>query len=155
MLLIAAALAPADLRYLRVVAAALGLAVLVEVHDIRELDAALDAGAEIVGIDRSEPMLSRARHQITHSRSQKRTGGPRLVRGDIRALPFQARMFSMVLAPYGVLQSLLAERDLAATLESVGRVLAPGGTFGIDLVPDVPNWREYENRVQHRGRATG
>jgi hypothetical protein len=61
----------------------------------------------------------------------------------------------MVLAPYGVLQSLLGDRDLAATLESVGRVLAPGGSFGIDLVPDVPSWREYEDRVQLRGRAAG
>jgi hypothetical protein len=61
----------------------------------------------------------------------------------------------MVMAPYGILQSLLSDRDLVATLESVGRVLSGGGTFGIDLVPDVPNWREYENRVQLRGRAAG
>ena len=61
----------------------------------------------------------------------------------------------MVLAPYGIVQSLLAERDLAATLESVRRVLAPGGTFGIELVPDVPRWREYRNRLQLRGRAAG
>jgi ubiquinone/menaquinone biosynthesis C-methylase UbiE len=110
------------------------------------------AGVDLVGIDRSAPMLTRARRQITNSRSRQ-TRGLRLVRGDIRALPFQAHRFSIVLAPYGVLQSLLAERDLTATLESVSRVLAPGGTFGIDLVPDVPNWREYDNRVQLRGRA--
>jgi hypothetical protein len=78
-----------------------------------------------------------------------------LVRGDIRDLPFGASQFSMVLAPYGVLQSLLRERDLSATLESVARILRPGGVFGIDLVPDVPNWREYDDRVQLRGRTTG
>ena len=61
----------------------------------------------------------------------------------------------MVLAPYGILQSLTRERDLAATLESVARVLERGGTFGIDLVPDVPNWREYRNKVQLRGRTAG
>ena len=45
---------------------------------------------------------------------------------------------------------------LAATLGTVRRcVLAPGGIFGIDLVPDVPNWREYRNRVQMRGRVRG
>ena len=60
----------------------------------------------------------------------------------------------MVLAPYGILQSLVRERDLAATLDAVRRVLAPGGIFGIDLVPDVPNWREYRNRVQLRGRGS-
>ena len=61
----------------------------------------------------------------------------------------------MVLAPYGILQSLIRPRDLTATLASVARVIAAGGTFGIDLVPDVPKWREYENRVQLRGRARG
>jgi hypothetical protein len=60
-----------------------------------------------------------------------------------------------VLAPYGILQSLLRERDLKATLESVSRILEPGGLFGVDLVPDVPNWREYKNRVQLKGRAAG
>jgi SAM-dependent methyltransferase len=113
------------------------------------------AGIALVGIDRSAPMLARARAHITKSRGHRVATSLRLVRGDIRALPFARRHFSLVLAPYGMLQSLLAERDLAATLESVGSVLASGGTFGIDLVPDVPNWREYENRVQLRGRATG
>ncbi len=61
----------------------------------------------------------------------------------------------MVLAPYGILQSLVRDRDLTATLDSVARVVSPGGLFGIDLVPDVPNWREYTNQVQMRGRAAG
>src|SRR2546427_3398747 len=61
----------------------------------------------------------------------------------------------MVIAPYGVLQSLVREADLAATLESVGRVIDRCGTFGVDLVPDVPKWREYQNRVQLRGKADG
>jgi hypothetical protein len=61
----------------------------------------------------------------------------------------------MVLAPYGILQSLIRESDLAAALGSVARVIRRGGTFGIDLVPDVPNWREYENKVQLRGRMAG
>ena len=50
-LLIVAALTPADLRRLRDAAAALGLAALVEVHDVDELDVALEAGAEIVGVN--------------------------------------------------------------------------------------------------------
>jgi ubiquinone/menaquinone biosynthesis C-methylase UbiE len=77
------------------------------------------------------------------------------VRGDIRTLPFEDGAFPMVLAPYGILQSLIRPPDLTATLASVARVLGKGGTFGIDLVPDVPKWREYENRVQLRGRAGG
>jgi ubiquinone/menaquinone biosynthesis C-methylase UbiE len=75
------------------------------------------------------------------------------VRGDIRHLPFADRSFSMVVAPYGILQSLIRPRDLTDTLDSVARVIAHGGTLGVDLVPDVPNWREYTDQVQMRGRA--
>ena len=49
------------------------------------------------------------------------------------------RAFSMVLAPYGILQSLLARprsrRDARRRSRACSR---RGGTFGIDLVPDVP-----------------
>jgi ubiquinone/menaquinone biosynthesis C-methylase UbiE len=113
------------------------------------------AGIDLVGVDRSTPMLERARRRITRSTSRQVSKSLRLVRGDIRQLPFEDRTFAMVLAPYGVLQSLIRPRDLKAALVSVARVIAPGGTFGIDLVPDVPKWREYSNRVQMRGTAGG
>jgi ubiquinone/menaquinone biosynthesis C-methylase UbiE len=109
------------------------------------------AGVNLVGIDRSSAMLERLR--AAAARRRRVSGALRLVRGDIRFLPYESSTFDTVIAPYGILQSLLADRDLSATLESVSRVLAPGGTFGLDLVPDVPNWREYSNRVQLRGRA--
>jgi ubiquinone/menaquinone biosynthesis C-methylase UbiE len=113
------------------------------------------AGIEVVGIDRSAPMLARAiAKSITKSPNYQFTNS-RFVRGDIRALPFAARSFSMVLAPYGILQSLTRPSDLTATLASVAGVVERGGIFGIDLVPDVPKWREYANRVQLRGRAAG
>lgn len=101
------------------------------------------AGVTVVGLDRSEPMLARAR---------RRARGARLVRGDIRALPFAPRSFAMVLAPYGMLQALTRERDLAATLQSVAGMLPPGGLLGIDLVPDLPRWPEYADKVTLRGR---
>jgi SAM-dependent methyltransferase len=114
------------------------------------------AGVDLVGIDRSEPMLARARRftypAVARSFSRARLR-MKLVRGDIRALPFPSGAFSMVLAPYGILQSLTRDRDLTETLASAARVLEPGGLLGIDLVPDVPNWREYENQIQLRGRA--
>ena len=50
-LLIAAALAPAELARLREHAVNLGLDVLVEVHDEAELDAAKAAGADLIGIN--------------------------------------------------------------------------------------------------------
>jgi SAM-dependent methyltransferase len=124
------------------------------------------AGVDLVGVDRSAPMLARAQRRVARGASLRISRIPRIpnpesqipprfVRADIRALPFPSRAFAMAIAPYGVLQSLLRDRDLAATLRSVARVLRPGGLFGIDLVPDVPNWREYHERVQLRGRAAG
>jgi ubiquinone/menaquinone biosynthesis C-methylase UbiE len=107
------------------------------------------AGVPIVGVDRSAPMLARARRRL-----RRRPGPARgtLVRADIRQLPFDgAEPFPLVMAPYGILQSLIRERDLAATLESVARVTAPGGLFGIDLVPDLPRWDEYRRHVSLRG----
>jgi ubiquinone/menaquinone biosynthesis C-methylase UbiE len=107
------------------------------------------AGATVVGIDRSAPMLDRARKRVKRARV-----GPRvqLVRGDIRHLPFPDRTFPLVMAPYGILQSLLAERDLTRTLEAVARVLTRKGTFGLELVADLPAWSEYSKRVSLRGK---
>jgi len=126
-----------------------------------------EAGVDLVGIDRSAPMLARAlarrstagatrlRSREEPSSSGEARGHLTLVRGDIRALPFRPRTFSMVLAPYGILQSLIRPRDLAATLASVARVMKRGATLGIDVVPDVPQWREYKNREQLSGPGNG
>ncbi len=103
-------------------------------------------GVRIVGVDRSAPMLSRARRRIRRSSRGSRVS---LVRGDIRMLPFAGPgQFGLVMAPYGILQSLTREADLVATLESVARVVKPGGTFGLDLVPDLPAWKEYRQRLR-------
>ena len=107
------------------------------------------AGIPLVGIDRSEAMLARARTRVRRARL---AGRVQLIRGDIRFLPLaSASRFSMVMAPYGLLQSLLRERDLAATLAEVRRVLRPGGTFGLELVADLPAWEEYKKRVSLKG----
>jgi len=107
------------------------------------------AGIPLVGIDRSEAMLARARTRVRRARL---AGRVQLIRGDIRFLPLaSASRFSMVMAPYGLLQSLLRERDLAATLAEVRRVLRPGGTFGMELVADLPAWEEYKKRVSLKG----
>jgi len=109
---------------------------------------------DVIGVDRSAPMLERARKR-SHRGANRESRAPGFVRADIRHLPFRRGCFQMVLAPYGILQSLIRERDLTETLESVAHVITRGGTFGIDLVPDVPNWREYRNKVQLRGAAAG
>ena len=108
------------------------------------------AGAQVVGIDRSAEMLARGRRRVKRLNGG---GSASLVRGDIRMLPFRARPgFHLVMAPYGILQSLTRELDLRATLLSVHRVLRRGGLFGVDLVPDLPQWSEYDRRVSLRGR---
>lgn len=110
------------------------------------------SGAAVVGVDLSAPMLRRARARLRRSR---RGGRARLVRADIRALPFPAGHFALVMAPYGILQSLLKERDLAATLASVSRVLRPGGRLVLELVADLPSWQEYREETRLRGWRPG
>jgi len=109
--------------------------------------------ARVVGIDRSEAMLAKARTRAKRAGLGHRVA---LVRGDIRALPFSSRArFDLVMAPYGVLQSLVRESDLTAAIASVRSVLRAGGVFAIDLVPDLPVWQEYQGRVRFRGRRRG
>lgn len=106
-----------------------------------------------VGIDRSAAMLRRLRARLRRARLTDRAS---IVRGDIRALPFPADWrCQLVMAPYGMLQSLLSDDDLAATLDAVAGVLAPGGTFGVDLAPGLPRWGEYDRRMSLRGPMSG
>ena len=118
------------------------------------------AGVPMVGVDRSAAMLAFARRRIARGRLQ---GHLRLVQADIRHLPFLPAVapptkkghrrdrFAMVMAPYGILQSLLHERDLAATLSEIHRVLQSNGTFGLELVADLPSWEESRKRVSLKG----
>ena len=106
-------------------------------------------GVPVVGVDRSADMLERARRRARRAGLSARVS---LVRGDIRSLPFRPETrFDLVMAPYGILQSLIRESDLMATLHAVSRVVRPGGVFGVDLVPDLPVWREYRKQVRFRG----
>lgn len=110
------------------------------------------AGATVVGIDLSAPMLARAQRRVSRAKVGKRV---LLVRGDIRRLPFRRRRgFGLVMAPYGILQSLTRERDLRATLDAVAATMPRGGLFGIDLVPDLPRWSEYRRRTSLAGRRS-
>jgi len=107
-------------------------------------------GARVVGVDRSRPMLAYA---TTRARRLPVGQRPLLVLGDIRKLPFEDESFSVVIAPYGMLQSLTKERDLEAALAEAARVLRRGAVLGIDLVPDLAAWDEYRDRVRFRGRT--
>ena len=109
-------------------------------------------GARLVGVDFSADMLERAR---TRSRALPSARRPGLVRGDIRALPIASASLERVMAPYGVLQSLISDNDLSAAIHEVHRILKPGGRFGIDLVPDLVDWRAYQKQVRFRGTLRG
>jgi len=108
------------------------------------------AGVPVVGVDRSAPMLDRARRRIRRARGIRAA----LVRADIRRLPFAAR-FSLVIAPYGILQSLTRDLDLERALQAVACVTRPGGRLGLDLVPDLTRWKEYRRRETLRGTIGG
>ncbi len=105
-------------------------------------------GVHVVGIDRSGEMLARARRRV---RRQQRGRRPELIRSDIRHLPFAAASFQLVMAPYGILQSLLSERDLTTTLSEVARVVETEGMFCLELVADLPSWGEHAKRISLRG----
>ena len=110
------------------------------------------AGVTMVGVDLSEAMLKRARDRVRRARLARRA---RLVRADIRALPFPSKQFSLVAAPYGILQSLLLEADLNSTLRAVHDVLAPGGRLVVELVADLASWNQYRGQIRLRGWRSG
>ena len=104
------------------------------------------------GIDLSQEMLSRA---IARARRRPPRARPRLLRGDIRHLPFADASIACVFGAYGVVQSLTTDRDLDLTFAEVARVLKPGGRFGLDLVPDLPAWQPYQRQTRFRGTLGG
>ena len=62
-LLIAAALDPAELCDLHALAASIGLDALVEIHDERELDVALAAGATLIGVNQRDLVTFEVDHE--------------------------------------------------------------------------------------------
>ena len=105
------------------------------------------SGVTVVGVDFSMPMLRRAR---TRARTAALGSRLRLVRSDIQALPFAPDSFEMVIAPYGVMQSMPGADALAAALRSIANALTTGGSVWIDVAVEVPRWPEYRNRVRWR-----
>ena len=107
------------------------------------------AAKRIVGIDRSAPMLERTAARLRRRVPAVRAG---VVRGDVRRLPFGDGAFGLVIAGYGLLQSLTSDTSLRLALAEASRVLRPGGLFGVDLVPDLAAWPTYRRRVRLKGR---
>lgn len=110
------------------------------------------SGTRVIGVDLSERMLARARARVRRARL---SAGLDLVRGDIRHLPFGDGGFGLVMAPYGILQSLTSDADLRGALRAVARTLRPGGRFVTELVADLPAWQEYSEVTKLRGWRPG
>ena len=101
------------------------------IREGRHLDVACGSGLAVewlrskgfrsVGVDASLPMLAVGRPR-----------SPRLVAGDMRALPLRAD-FSLITSLYDSLNHLLSTRDLRTTFHEVSALLEDGGAFVFDV----------------------
>ena len=91
------------------------------------------------------------RRVTTGNRGKRRL---QLIRGDIRFLPFERGSFRTVLAPHGIPQSLVRDRDLNATLAAVATFRTRRPVWR-RLSAGRSNGREYSNSIQLKGRAAG
>lgn len=89
------------------------------------------AGARIVGLDRSAPMLAVARRKLAGETPGTRDR-VRLVEGDMRSFDLGER-YALIAIPFRGFQHLLEVEDQLACLESVARHLAPGGLLALDV----------------------
>ncbi len=88
------------------------------------------AGARVLGVDGSRPMLRRARARCT-----KHAGRVRLVARDLAALRLPS-VHPLAVACHDVLNHMPSKRVLGRVLGSVRRALAPGGLFVFDALSD-------------------
>ena len=79
---------------------------------------AAKAGADVTGLDFSEPMLERAR---------RKSADVEWIRGDLLALPFDDDSFDAATVGFGVRNVA----DLPGSIAELRRVLRPGGRLGI------------------------
>jgi SAM-dependent methyltransferase len=96
----------------------------------RHLRAMAAMGIAAVGCDLSPDLLGEAR----------RLGTPRLVRADMRRLPFRAGAFDLVTSFFTSFGYFRTGREDAAAVREAARVLATGGALLLDL-PDPESTR--------------
>jgi len=80
-------------------------------------------GARVVGLDITLRMLELATQKDRSPAARRRQASVCFVQGDMLALPFPAASFDIVTTGYG----LRNVPNLAAAIDEIGRVLAPGG----------------------------
>jgi SAM-dependent methyltransferase len=87
------------------------------------------AGYEVIGVDRSAPMLAVAAEKIA---AAGLTPPPVLLRQDLRALRLDPAVDAAICV-YTVMNQLTDDGDLARALDAVRDALAPGGLFLFEL----------------------
>ena len=117
--------------YAREAAAAEGRVLEIGCGTARVALAAAEAGADVVGIERSPELLAAA--------AAKRAAAPEpvrarvaLVRADMRAYSFRSP-FARVLMPFRVFQSMLTVPDQLTALAAAREALTPDGRLVLDL----------------------
>ncbi len=102
-------------------------------------------GADVVGLDLSMPLLSRARHRNENEK-------PDLVRGDMRRLPFGEETFDVVVNLFTSFGYFADDRQHAAVLRSATMTLKRGGTFVLDYLNAEA---VHQSLVPHEETALG
>jgi SAM-dependent methyltransferase len=96
------------------------------------------AGATVVGLDGSRQMLARCRAKMADE-SEATRERVTLREGDIRDFDLGAT-FTLVIAPFRVLQQLVTIDDQLRCLDAVARHLTPGGRLVFDVFnPHFPS----------------
>lgn len=121
-LLIVSALDDAQLRRLLVASRSLGLAALVEVHDPDELSRALDAGAEVIGVNSRNLRTLSVDLKVLDAVAQRIPGGVVAVaESGIRSAEDLQRLSSAGYHAFLVGERLITEPDPGAALERLRR----------------------------------
>lgn len=106
------------------------------------------AGASVVGVDHSRPMLRDLARRLKEEPDEVRARVNARF-GDMRKLALRQR-FPLVLAPFNVLLHLYTRPDVERFLARVRAHLAPRGRFVMDLSVPVPEDLARDPNVPHR-----
>jgi ubiquinone/menaquinone biosynthesis C-methylase UbiE len=99
----------------------------------RLLVAMARAGATVTGVDVSEPMLERARRRVAAEPPAIRSRVTSLIHADVRRARFADANYSLVVAPFRLLQFITTVPEQVSLLMRVHHLLRPGGRFAFDL----------------------
>ena len=112
-----------------------------------------EAGHRVTGVDRSAPMLERAKAALRDGPGGQRVS---LVEGEMtEADKVPGGPFGLVIVSLNGLMHLTTQREQRAALAASRRALDPRGMLVVDLLnPTVELLATFDGRVQHEGSWT-